>query len=107
MAAYRVPEFTLEQRVEAVLQMFGSWPARPWGLVSELARLYGVSRTRLYEMRGEVGEAIIEALRPGEAGRPTPVSSLTVDKAFIDRTIAILPMLTGSVRDIRLGLKLI
>jgi len=35
------------------------------------------------------------------------VTSLTVDKAFIDRTVATLPMLTGSVRDIRLGLKLI
>jgi hypothetical protein len=107
MAAYRVPEFTLEQRVEAVLQMFVSWPERPWGLVSELARLYGVSRTSLYEIRAEAWEAIIEALRPGEAGRPIPVSALTVDKAFIDRMIAILPMLTGSVRDIRLGLKLI
>jgi hypothetical protein len=30
-----------------------------------------------------------------------------VDKAFIDRTIAILPMLKGNVRDIRLGLDLI
>jgi hypothetical protein len=30
-----------------------------------------------------------------------------VDKTFIDRTIAILPMLKGSVRDIRLGLNLI
>jgi hypothetical protein len=30
-----------------------------------------------------------------------------VDKAFIDRTIAILPMLTGSVRGIRMGLDLI
>jgi hypothetical protein len=107
MAAYRVPEFTLEQRVEAVLQMFVPWPERRWGLVSDLAHLYGISRTRLYEMRAEVWGAIIEALQPGEAGRPSLVSSLTVDKAFIDRTIAILPMLTGSVRDIRLGLKLI
>jgi hypothetical protein len=107
MAAYRVPEFTLEQRAEAVLQMFVPWPERRWGLVSELAHLYGISRTRLYEMRAEAWGAIIEALQPGEVGRPSPVSSLTVDKAFIDRTIAILPMLTGSVRDIRLGLKLI
>ena len=56
MAAYRVPEFTLEQRVEAVLQMFVPWPERPWGLVSELARLYGVSRARLYEIRAEAWE---------------------------------------------------
>lgn len=107
MAAYRVPEFTLEQRVEAVVQMLAPGSDRPWGLVSELTRLYGVSRTRLYELRAEAWEAIIAALQPGEAGRPGQVTHLSVDKAFIDRTIALLPMLTGSVRDIRLGLKLI
>ena len=106
MATYRVPEFTIEQRAEAALQMLVPWPERPWGLVSELARLYGVSRTRLYEIRDGAGEAVVEALLPGEAGRPAQVTSLTVDKAFIERTIALLPMLTGSVRDIRLGLKL-
>jgi len=107
MAAYRVPEFTLEQRAEAVLQMLVPWPDRRWGLVSELARLYGVSRTRLYELRNGAWTAIVAALQAGEAGRPAQVTGLTVDKAFIDRTIAILPMLTGSVRDIRLGLNLI
>lgn len=107
MATYRVPEFTLEQRAAAALQLLVPVPERRWGLVSELARLYGVSRTRLYELRDGAWEAIIEALRPGEAGRPTQVIGLRVDKAFIDRTIAILPMLTGSVRDIRLGLELI
>jgi hypothetical protein len=60
----------------------------------------------LYEIRDGAWEAVVEALLPGEAGRPAQVTSLTVDKAFIDRTIALLPMLTGSVRDIRLGLKL-
>jgi len=106
MATYRVPEFTIEQRAEAALQMLVPWPERPWGLVSELARRYGVSRTRLYEIRDGAWEAVVEALLPGEAGRPAQVTCLTVDKAFIDRTIALLPMLTGSVRDIRLGLKL-
>ena len=43
MAEYRLPEFTVEQRTEAVLQMLA--PERKWGLVSELAGLYGVSRT--------------------------------------------------------------
>lgn len=107
MAAYRIPEFTLEQRVEVVLQMLVAGSERPWGLVTELAGLYRVSRTRLYELRDEAREAIVAALQPGQAGRPGQETHLTVDKAFIDRTIAILPMLTGSVRDIRLGLKLI
>ena len=107
MAAYRVPEFTLVQRAEAVLQMLVPRPDRPWGLVSELAHHYGVSRTRLYELRDGAWEALIQTLQPGQVGRPTQVTSLRVDKAFIDRTIALLPMLTGSVRDIRWGLNLI
>lgn len=107
MAEYRVPEFTLEQRAEAALQMLVPLPDRKWGLVSELARLYGVSRTILYKIRDRLWEAVVEALLPGEAGRPAQVTSLTVNKAFIDRTIAILPLLKGSVRDIRLGLDLI
>jgi hypothetical protein len=107
MAEYRVPEFTLEQRADAALQMLVPLPDRKWGLVSELACLYGVSRTTLYGIRGRVLDAIVEALLPRDAGRPAQVTTLTVNKAFIDRTIAILPMLTGSVRDIRLGLNLI
>jgi hypothetical protein len=105
MAKYRVPEFTLDQRTGAALQMLN--PDREWGLVSELARLHGVSRMLLYEIQDRASDALVEALLPRDAGRPAQVTTLTVDKAFIDRTIAILPMLTGSVRDIRLGLNLI
>jgi hypothetical protein len=105
MAEYRVPEFTLMQRTEAALQMLD--PACEWGVVTELANLYGVSRTLLYEIRDRARDAIVETLLPGDAGRPAQVSTLTVNKEFIDRTIAILPMLKGSVRDIRLGLDLI
>jgi len=107
MAEYRVPEFTPEQRADVAVQMLVPLPNRQWGLVSELARLYGVSRTLLYEIRDRAWEPIVEALLPREAGRPAQTATLTVDKAFIDRTIAILPMLKGSVRDIRLGLDLI
>lgn len=107
MAEYRVPDFTLEQRADTALQMLVPLPDRKWGLVSELARLYGVSRTLLYKIRDRALDAMVEALLPRDAGRPAQVTTLTVNKAFIDRTIAILPMLTGSVRDIRLGLDLI
>ena len=50
---------------------------------------------------------LIEGLLPRPSGRPAQNTNLSVDKEFIDRTIAILPMLKGSVRDIRLGLELI
>jgi len=105
MAEYRAPEFTLDQRAGAALRMLHL--GREWGLVSKLARLYGVSRTLLYEIRDRALDAIVETLLPRDAGRPAQATTLTVDKAFIDRTIAILPMLKGSVRDIRLGLALI
>lgn len=105
MATYRVPEFTLEQRTDAALQMLA--PDREWGLGSALARLYGVSRTLLYEIRDRAWDAIGEALRPRDAGRPAQAATLTVDKALVDQAIVTLPLLKGSVRDIRLGLSLL
>lgn len=107
MAEYRVPEFTSEQRLNAALQMLMPFPDRQWGRVSELASRYGVSRTLLYEIRDRALEALVTALLPRDAGRPAQNTTLTVDKAFVDRTIAILPLLTGSVRNIRLGLQLL
>jgi hypothetical protein len=107
MATYRIPEFSVEQRAEAALQMLVPLPERPWGLVSELADRYGVSRTRLYELRDQVWESVITALQPQPAGRPAATTTLNVNKAFIDRAIVTLPLLKGSVRDIRLGLELL
>jgi hypothetical protein len=107
MAEYRVPEFTLEQRIDVSLQMLVPLPERKWGLVAELTGQHNVSRTLLYEIRNRALRAMVEALLPRDAGRREQVTTLTVDKAFIERTIAILPMLTGSVRDIRIGLDLI
>lgn len=107
MTEYRIPEFTLEQRAAAAVQMLVPLPERQWGLVSELARLYGVSRTLLYEIRDQGRAAILEALLPREAGRPAQTTTLTVDPALIDRAIAIWPLLKGSVRDIRTGLDLL
>lgn len=105
MGEYRIPEFTLEQRFNAGLQMLA--PNREWGVVSALARVHQVSRTRLYEIRDAVRDAIVAALRPRAAGRPAQETTLLVDKSCIDRTIAVLPLLKGSVRDICLGLELI
>lgn len=107
MAAYCVPEFTLEQRTDVAVQMLVPLPERRWGLVSELARWYGVSRTILYEIRDRALAGLVEGLHPRDPGRPAQTSTLTVDKVLINRTIAILPMLKGSVRDIRMGLDLI
>ena len=105
MAEYRVPEFTIEQRLEVVQQMLNT--EREWGLVSKLAGEYGVSRNLLYKLREKGREAIREALQAEEAGRPVQEGMVKVDKTLIDRVITILPLLKGSVGDIRLGLDLI
>ena len=107
MAEYRVPEFTAEQRAAAALQMLVPLPDRQWGLVSALVCQHGVSRTRLYELRDQAWDALVAALQPQPVGRPAQTTPLSVDKACIDRTIATLPLLKGSVRDVRLGLELI
>lgn len=105
MAAYRIPEFTPEQRLDVALLMLA--PDRAWGLATDLARRHGVSRTLLYKIRDRVRDVLIEALLPRPAGRPAQTTTLTVDKEFVDRAIVTLPLLKGTVRDIRLGLHLL
>jgi len=107
MAEHRIPEFTLEQRTDVALRMLLPLPDREWGLGTELARLYGISRTLIYRLRDRARDALIEALLPRAAGRPAQATTLTVDKALVDRAIVTLPLLKGSVRDIRLGLQLL
>lgn len=107
MAQYRIPELDLATRIDLALAMLPSAAERGWGRATELARQHGVSRQFLYTLGQRAAAALDEALLPRAAGRPAQVTTLTVDKPLIDRTIALLPMLTGSVRDIRLGLDLI
>lgn len=106
MAKYRLPELDLSTRMEIVLEMLQPRPKRDWGRVTQLAQQYHISRTRLYELRDSAREALVEALRPRRPGpRPAP-ETLEVNETLIKRMIAGLPMLTGSVRDIQLGLDL-
>lgn len=105
MAQYRIPEFTLEQRMEAALLMMN--PFREWGVVTQMASRYGVSRPLLYRLRDRLRDALTEILKPRPAGRPSSTTLLKVDRDFIQRTIVTLPLLKGTVRDIRLGLRLL
>ena len=107
MAEYRNPEFTLEQRLEASIQMLLPLPDRKWGTVTQLAERHGVSRTLLYQLRDQAKAALVKELLPGEAGRPVETTTLEVDKTLVDRTITVLPLLKGSVRDIHQGLDLL
>jgi hypothetical protein len=104
MATYRVPTFDLDARIQVTLKLLD--PLRPWGLVSELAATYGVSRTTLYTLQTRAQTALTETLLAQPAGRPAEARTVTVDKALIDRFITVLPLTPGSVRGIQAGLAL-
>jgi hypothetical protein len=85
MSEYRVPEFTLKERMDAALRMLVPFPEREWGLVTMLAHRHSVSRTTLYEIRdrlditafaGDLQEKIPRvAGAPGLAGATTDPSA--------------------------------
>lgn len=107
MTEYRIPELDLSTRITVALEMLKPIPERPWGWVAEFARTHDISRTLLYEIRDRARQGLIAGLTAGQAGRPEQTTTLEIDKAFIDRAIAVLPMLTGSVRGIQHGLDLL
>jgi hypothetical protein len=80
---------------------------RGWGRASELAREYGISRSLLYQFKDRVFEALEAALKPKAVGRPADVKSLVIDREYVHKAIAVMPMLTGSVRSIQMGLELL
>jgi hypothetical protein len=106
MAKYRLPELDLSTRMEMALEMLQSHPKREWGRVTELAEQHNISRTRLYELRDSAHEALVEALRPRRPGPRPELATVEVNETLIKRMITGFPMLTGSVRDIQLGLDL-
>jgi hypothetical protein len=80
---------------------------RGWGKASELAREYGISRSLLYQFKDRVQAALEAALQPREVGRPAEEQSLKVDRDYVRKAITVMPLLTGSVRSIQIGLELL
>lgn len=107
MEKYRVRELDLSTRMEIVKEMLQPIPERRWGRVTELAREHDISRAWLYQMRNRARAAMEISLQPKPAGRPEQDTALRVDRQMIQRAIAILPMLTGSIRNIQIGLRLL
>jgi hypothetical protein len=105
VARYRIPEVDLSTRLEIVLEMLCSEGNR--GRVSKLAETYKLSRTRLYELQERAQAALIEALKPQRPGPQPKEQKLVVDESLIKRMIILLPMLTGSIRNIQVGLELL
>lgn len=107
MTAYRLPKLDLSTRTTLTLEVLKPIPERRWGRVTELAHTYGVSRSLLYKLRDQALDALRQGLAPHKPGPKPKGESLVINKAFLQRTITMLPMLTPSVRGIQMGLKLL
>jgi hypothetical protein len=106
MAHYRLQELELSTRMIIALEMLQPIPERKWGRVTELAEIYGVSRTFLYNLRDRARETLADGLSPRKPG-PKSQELQVIDRAFIQRVISIMPLLKGTIRDIRHGLRLL
>jgi hypothetical protein len=107
MAQYRLATLDLSTRLQLTLEMLAPRAARGWGRVTALAAEYQVSRSWLYELCDRGREALLAALAPQAPGPRPPVTTVTLDSAFIQRAIAILATQPGSVRGIQQGLDLL
>ena len=107
MAHYRISELDLSTRIALGLEMLRPIPEREWGRATELAEQYEISRTLLYELRDRAEEALYTAFLPRRPGPASEGESLIIDRDFIRRSVTVLSVLKGSVRDIQLGLELL
>jgi len=88
------------ERFHLAMQMLSD--SRPWGMVTDIAETYKVSRKFLYQIAHKAENALIYALSALTPG-PKPVSqSLTVDDDCIQRAIITLAtVIPGSIRGIQ------
>lgn len=107
MQEYRRKDLDLSTRIFLGVEMLYPAEVRGWGRASELAEEYGISRSLLYQIKDRVQEALEAALKPKAVGRPAEVKSLVIDRDYVQKAIAVMPLLTGSVRNIRMGLELL
>jgi hypothetical protein len=107
MPEYRRKDLDLSTRIFLGVEMLCPAEVRGWGRASELAEEYGISRSLLYQIKDRVFEALEAALKPKAVGRPAEVKNLVVDRDYLHKAIAVMPLLTGSVRSIQMGLALL
>ena len=107
MAYYHTTELDLSTRTALAIEMLQPIPEREWGRVTELAHTHNVSRQFLYQLRERALEALHGTLAPRQPGPAPQEKTVQIDPHFIQRAIAVLPLLKGSVRDIQHGLALL
>jgi hypothetical protein len=93
--------------MEIVAEMMLPVKERGWGRVTELSRIHGVSRTRLYQLKECIHDMFMTALMPKNPGPQVSTRDLRVDEALIKKAICTFPVVKGSVRDIQIGLELL
>lgn len=99
MAEYRLNTLDLSTHIALGLEMLSPAKERGWGRASELVDEYGISRSFLYQLKGRAEEAL--------ESRPKEEKNLRIDQAYLNKAIALMPVLTGSVRSIQTGLALL
>jgi len=107
MLEYRRKDLDLSTRIFLGIEMLFPAEVRGWGRASELAQEYGISRSLLYQFIDRVQEALEAALKPKQVGRPAEQEVLQIDREYVRKAIAVMPLLTGSVRSIQIGLELL
>ena len=106
MADYQLAHLSLSTRVDLVSYMLD--PDRPWGMVTELSREYGVSRKFLYELRDKAAKSISEALLPKKPGRKTNSNLVEINDNFVRKSIAVcLSVVPGTIRTVQMLLDLL
>ena len=103
---YRRPDVSWKDRYEIALA--GLDPEREWGTMTRLARVYGLSRQRIYEIVGAAGVGVLGAVwsqAPGRSGGGG-AGVLGVGEEQVERAIVTMDVvLHGSVRGIQEGLR--
>lgn len=106
MTYYRLPNLDLSTRFDIALQMLD--PSRPWGLVTDLAKEYQVSRKFLYEQRDRAETGLLTALVAQSPGSKPVSTILTVDREHLQKSIVTLAVaMPGSIRNIQVCLEAI
>jgi len=90
---YRRKDISLSLRIEIALYLMEQ--EGQYGVVTQLASAYGVSRTFLYHLRETSRGAMELALACGQPGRPRLSSAIEVDKNRLDRGIVTLAAVGG------------
>lgn len=106
MSHYRLSHLGLSTRFDLALQMLN--PLRPWGLVTDMAREYQVSRKFLYQQCDRAKVGFLTALVSQSPG-PKPVSEmLEIDRDHLQRSIvALATAVPGSINGIQACLEIV